>query len=679
MTPWLLPLMLQMAAVTGSGDDPETLPRLTVSERAAAAVSITRLDENTIEQVNAQHPNQLFGRVPGTWISRGSGQEQLTAIRSPVLTGAGACGAFLFLENGVPIRPAGFCNVNQLFEINLHQAAAVEVLRGPGTVQDGSNALHGLVNVLQPTAGSRPPFTLALQRGSDDYRRADLRLGGEQFLLQTSYTDAGSFRQNESYQHGFLNLGWSGEWRGWAIDHHFAYADLDQETAGFILGFETYRDPLERRRNLNPEAFRDADAGRLSSRWRRQLANGDEIQLLPFARHSRMDFLQHFLPGKPLEQNGQDSAGLRALWNRVLDQGVLSAGIDLEWADGFLREFQDQPITDGSAFLQATRPAGLHYDYEVTSYNTAAFVHWQNRPSASPWRWTLGLRADYLHYDYDNLTRVGNTRQDGSECGFGGCLFNRPADRSDSFFNPTPQARLEYHLDDRSYLWSRLARGFRAPQATELYRLQRGQDVADLDSTTIDSWEVGFATRGSAMGFTAVAYWADKDDVILRDAEGFNVSDGSTSHRGVEATADYRFGSGWYIASNMSYAKHQYEFSRDIGRGEVIIEGNDVDTAPRWLGSARLGYRKSDSLNAELEWSYTGDYYLDAANRSEYTGHDLLHLRVNRLLDAQWRLGFQITNLTDERYAERADFAFGNFRYFPGAGRQFLVQLQYQR
>jgi hypothetical protein len=65
-------------------------------------------------------------------IQRGSGEESLTALRSPVLTGAGACGSVLVLEDGIPIRPVGTCNVNELFEVNLEQAAAIEVLRGTG-------------------------------------------------------------------------------------------------------------------------------------------------------------------------------------------------------------------------------------------------------------------------------------------------------------------------------------------------------------------------------------------------------------------------------------------------------------------------------------------------------------------------------------------------------------------
>ena len=49
---------------------------------------------------------------------------------------AGACGAFLLLEDGFALRPPGFCNVNELFETNTEQARAIEVTRGPGSARD---------------------------------------------------------------------------------------------------------------------------------------------------------------------------------------------------------------------------------------------------------------------------------------------------------------------------------------------------------------------------------------------------------------------------------------------------------------------------------------------------------------------------------------------------------------
>ena len=129
-------------------------------------LSIGRVGPETIQLVDPTHHAELLNRVAGVMIQRGSGQESLTAIRSPVLTGAGSCGAFLFLENGVPIRPVGFCNVNVLYEVNTEQAQAIEVLRGPGSALYGSSAMHGTVNVIQPSPAERP------LRGAQHGRRA---------------------------------------------------------------------------------------------------------------------------------------------------------------------------------------------------------------------------------------------------------------------------------------------------------------------------------------------------------------------------------------------------------------------------------------------------------------------------------------------------------------------------
>ena len=77
----------------------------------------------------------------------GFGQLFSCALRSPVLKGPGACGAFLVLEDQVPARPSGFCNVNGLFEVNIGQAKQVSVSRGPRTVVYGSNGLHRIIDV----------------------------------------------------------------------------------------------------------------------------------------------------------------------------------------------------------------------------------------------------------------------------------------------------------------------------------------------------------------------------------------------------------------------------------------------------------------------------------------------------------------------------------------------------
>ena len=112
--------------------------------------SITRIDDETIADVGSKHQADVLNRIAGVYVQRGSGAESLTAIRSPVLAGAGACGSFLVAEDSLPIRPVGFCNLNEMFELNYEQARQIEVLRGPGSAMFGASAVHGVVNLLTP-------------------------------------------------------------------------------------------------------------------------------------------------------------------------------------------------------------------------------------------------------------------------------------------------------------------------------------------------------------------------------------------------------------------------------------------------------------------------------------------------------------------------------------------------
>jgi len=675
---------LQLSALSAelaSNQESSALPtievrsqRLSVTQSLSSSLGVISSDE--IRVTAPKHPNEVFDRIPGAWISTGSGQEHLSAIRSPVLTGAGACGAFMVLEDEIPTRPPGFCNVNQLFEVNIAQANQIVVLRGPGTVTYGSNALHGAIDILTPGVSAEPFTEYALEAGTDDYYRGRFAMSGAHSALQANFTDSGSFRDDEHFQHGLFNLQLAHTVGQSTGRTSFAYASLDQDTAGFILGRKSYNNKNIRTQNLNPDAFRDAWAARLSSRWNQQTNTGHELEFIPYARSSRMDFLQHFLPGTPLETNGQDSAGLLFSWS---NPGTLSAGVDLEWAEGTLIEFQQDPLETGSDFLKETRPQGFHYDYDVKATTLAGWMQWQHelRPDLEL---TAGLRAEHISYDYDNRMLDGNTRDDGSDCGFGGCLYTRPADRSDSFTNLSPELGLSFDLTDQQRLYVRAARGYRAPQATELYRLQRGQTVADLDSETLDSLEVGIKGFADKFSYELIAYAMRKQNFIFRDANGFNISDGKTRHIGLESLLRWQATESLTFSGNLSWAQHEYDFDRDLGRGEIILKGNEIDTAPPWLGGLRLHWQRNARQAVEAEWVYQGGYFLDAANAHRYPGHSLLNLRGwIHIADSRHTVSLRLTNLLDNRYAERADYAFGNYRYFPGAGRRVSVEWQYRR
>ena len=164
---------------------------------------------------------------------------------------------------------------------------------------------------------------------------------------------------------------------------------------------------------------------------------------------------------------------------------------------------------------------------------------------------------------------------------------------------------------------------------------------------------------------------------VLRDADGFYVSGGKSRHTGIEAGIDWAATDYVRLRANATYAKHTYDFDFVGSRGETFVSGNDVDTAPRWLGSLELFVNPSDRTQLALQWTSLGRYFLDAENRFTYPGHDVVNLRGRFDVSERVAFSLRVNNALDTAIADRADYAFGDYRYFPGRGRELFVELRY--
>jgi outer membrane receptor protein involved in Fe transport len=666
-----------------SGDEVVVTATREPRDSLTTPASVSRIDGADLAELSAKHQSEALNQSAGVYIQRGSGAESLTAIRSPVLSGAGACGAFLVAEDNIPIRPVGFCNLNEMFELNYEQAGAIEVLRGPGSAMYGASAVHGIVNLLTPRVADLADFSAGIEGGSDSFKR--LRLGFAHQLGSWGVgaygvgTDAPGWRDSSGVKEAKLNLLADAEVGGGQLRLRAAGTVLNQETAGFIQGYESYRDEDIARSNPNPEAFRDASSARVSAHWQRDncFAMDCRFELAGMYRRSRMDFIQHFLVGKPFEHNAQTSYLVSSTLAMNFFANVLEArlSVDAETADSELTEFQPGPATDGTPAANRIRPAGYHYDYTVDSDTIGATLALDWR-FANHWSLAGALRADKTRYDYDNHMIDGNTDQNGLPCP-GGCLYSRPADRSDDFDNVAPRVTLSWQPGDHSMLYVSGSTGFRPPEMTEMYRLQRQQTAADLDSEELDSLEAGWKFRNETFSFSTALFSMDKKNVILREANGFNVSNGRTTHRGVEYEARARLNPWLALRAAGTYARHEYDFSRSVEGGETIVKGNDVDTAPRQVHNLGVDLQFNDALHAAIDVAFVDRYFLDAANTAAYAGHTVTNLRVDWRASDDLRASLRVDNLLDTAYADRADYAFGSYRYFPARGRALFLSLDF--
>lgn len=651
--------LMPVSANAQTPDSPDSVEEIIItathraaplSEHAGNAASI-----DDVGFIAAEHVSDILNRLPGVNIQHGNGQEHLTSIRSPVLTAGAGAGSFLYLEDGIPLRSSGFANLNGLFEAHTEQAGRIEVIRGPGSALYGSNAVHGLVNVLTPAPGDLDSSTYDLSWGSHDQVVGKLttRFPGDEHngVLAVTLKHDGGWRDASGYDQQKATL--RTDWDNGRDSFTFvvSFNNLNQETAGFIEGFEAYKDEALAKSNSNPEAFRDAKAIRTYLRWDRQLSDDMTLTITPYARKTDMDFMMHFLPAKSLEQNGHKSFGVQSRLYKESGENIIIAGLDLEYTDGFLSEVQDEP--DLFSFV-----TGTHYDYEVEAVTASPYVHteWEINEKT---RVTAGLRVDLTSYDYDNKadTFLDPTKR-----------YQRVADRSDNFTTATPKLGITHQLSEDLTLFALYARGQRAPQTTDLYRLQFKQIAGDADPEIVDSIEAGLRGSEGPVQFELTGYVMRKDNYFFRDSNGLNVSDGKTEHAGIELSFLADLHETVDIRGALSYAKHTYAFDH-----LNIQDGNDIDTAPKFLANVRLGWTPVEALRTELEWVHMDEYFTDEANLHNYEGHDLFNLRASYKLNENFSVYGRILNLADTAYADRADFAFGSHRYFPGEERFFAM------
>ncbi len=611
----------------------------------------------------ADHPAELLNTLPGVNIQMNSGQEHLIAIRSPVLTGGAGQGSFLILENGVPTRSPAFGNVNSLIEPHHEVASAVEVVRGPGSAKYGSNAVHGLVNVFLPEPGARAGGAdLRVSASTLQRYRGDgvADLGADATVALSAQEDVG-WRDSTGLDQQKLSLVTGSALAGWSATAWLSLQNMHQETAGFIEGQKVYRDRDIARSNPNPEAGRDARSARAAIRLERPLGSGT-LSLTPFARAQEMSFRQHFLPYKGFEENGHWGGGLQARWEGIelSDAVTVSLGGDADLATGYLKETQDDPF--GFFPGDARFPVGVHYDYDV---DTVALALWGEVDWAVTRRLSLlaGLRGETHDYDYTTSIPAGIRGR-----------FNVPENRSDSFDLMTPKLGAVLALSDDLDLYANYARGERAPQASDLYRLQSQQIAGEVEEETADSVEIGLRGSAGPLRFDLAAYHMEKENFFFRDADGLNVPDGATDHTGAELAArgvvwedSATAGRALTVTGTLAWSDQTYAFTRPVGNAsEAIIAGDAIDTAPEWLADLTLDYAHDERTHVALSLEYIGEYVTNPANTMTYPGHTVTSVRLGHVLSDTLEGFLIVRNLFDLEYADRADFAFGDARYFPG-------------
>ena len=668
-----------VAAETGAAVSEVTVTATREAQRLAeTAASVGVIGERTIAEVKPGHPSEIMERIPGVHVNVTGGEGHMTAIRQPITTKP----LYLYLEDGIPTRSTGFFNHNALYEINLPQAGGVEVMKGPGSALYGSDAIAAVINVETRPSPLVPEANATVEAGGYGWRRllgtAGNTWGDDGLRVDLNLTHTDGWREATGYDRQAGTLRWDRMLAGGAtLKTVLSGSSIDQQTAGSsrLLADDYHNNPTL---NYTPISYRKVKALRLSTAWEKETANR-LISITPYLRDNSMDMLPNWSlsydPVKYETQNWSIGALLKYRQDFTPYRTRFIVGLDLDHSPGSRYEQQISPTRVGNVYTNYT-VVGTLYDYDVTYQAASPYVHLALSP-VSRLRLSMGLRYDYMEYDYRNKLGTLTTG-----------VHIRPASTRVDFSDLTPKLGATWAFSERLSGFVSYREGFRAPSEGQLFRAGRNIRSVSLQPVKAESYELGLRQAGKAFHYRVSLYLMRLHDDILtyRDTttgDRYVTNAGETRHRGIEIGAGGTPARRWTLEVAASYAKHTYESWAP--RTGVRYDGNEMERAPRLIANTRLAWRPAwlEGGRIELEWVKLGAYWMDAANTYKYAGHDLLNLRVNWPVSAQLEWHARLMNLADERYATNASYSPAGwtpekFEYAPGMPRTLYAGLVYR-
>ncbi|MBT1700380.1 carboxypeptidase-like regulatory domain-containing protein, partial [Fulvivirgaceae bacterium PWU4] len=135
--------------------------------RTDAPMAINKLSPTTLSDAKPTLIVELINKVPGVAMLNYNNEQHAMAIRQPMGTNA----YFLYMEDGIPLRPMGVFNHNALIEMNILAISNIEVVKGPASSLYGPEAVGGVINFISQKPTAVPTARVGLQFDNFGYKR----------------------------------------------------------------------------------------------------------------------------------------------------------------------------------------------------------------------------------------------------------------------------------------------------------------------------------------------------------------------------------------------------------------------------------------------------------------------------------------------------------------------------
>ncbi len=655
--------------------------------RTDAPIAISTVSPQMIDESKPKHIVELINKVPGVVMVNLGNEQHAMSIRQPFSYNS----YFLYMEDGIPIRPAGIYNHNALIEMNVYALSSVEVVKGPASSLYGPEAVGGAINfiTLRPTAV--PTAKVGIQTDNYGYQRLQFNVGS--FLTENFGISAGGFmsKQRNSWIAGSdydkisMNLRadyfMSGATR---LVGSFAYNDYSSQTGGSADSSGFYNREYKSQADF---AYRKVKATRarltLEHTWDNQnesfatlFYRNNDIGQLPSYAFKRVNNDPTLAHGE-INDNTFQSVGFIAQHSAKFDflHSKLIAGVTVDYSpnqyNAYYARIARDPVSGRYTAYQG-RPDSLLTDYSSQLFNSALYAQYEITP-LERLKITLGVRYDRIDFTFDNHLPPS--------------AFTGAPDEKNGFNNITPKLGAIYDLGEGNGVYGNFSQGFCPPTLSQLYR---GVKVPELKAAYFNNYELGgWATFfDNAMYVDVALYQMDGFNEIisyvLPDNSTENRNSGQTLHRGIEFSFTYKPTDEFFFRLGGTNALHQ--FVKYETKTSANFDGKLMVAAPDWISNAELTYRPNwlKGFRISAEWQYISTYYENEANTAEYNDKTLFGLKGASYMNIRAGYTFKgleffanAMNVTNELYA--TNVSRGNFgaTFTPAAPRLFSFGVQY--
>lgn len=646
--------------------------------RVKTPVAISTISPTTIKNTHATQLDQLLNQTAGVYMVDLGNEQHTMAMRLPI----GFHVLYLYMVDGIPIRPTGITNHNSLIEINSQAVQRIEVIKGPASSIYGSRAVGGVLNFITKNPSVLPQADVQLTSGTLGYRRANINTSatiGNLGLFVGGYYAKRDVAENlhDDFHKYALNLR-----ADYALSKNtkliatLAYVDYKTDMNGSLDSAHFYdKDYVANPISLQRFTYRSDKLWRsrltLHHHWNKKTNTDftiyfrkDEMEQNPSYRIRRTS--------DPHLSFGQINLNAFHSYGAIIQHNQGFKWLNANWITGVSFDYSPMEY-DATLIWIKKNNEGVYYDYYHNSpdsiiknysadlYNPAIYTQFSFNPT-NKLRVVLGLRYDALSYSFVNHLKPGP--------------LTGPANTTNTYDHLTPKIGATYDLGDGNGLYVNYSVGFNPPGVG----IYTGYVVPDLIPSTFYNYEIGGWINLGDKGYAELALYnmIGTDEIVsvrLPNGNNLRKNSGRTIHRGIELSVNYSPIPEVFFQFGGTYMQHKY---LNFTVGKTDVAGNKMAMAPPAVINSKITYKPDffKGFRISFQWQNIGGYYTDAKNTKYYSGYHIFNTRLGYKYK-DFELWANCLNLTNKVYATVVSYRYGGNNFDTGKLRRFQFGVGY--